>query len=203
MTKISLLNRLILLLTAHLAGYMIVVGIEGYNNWAVFYFTVGFGVLVLACLLMMLFGFEILNNTAVVLAATLIPLSLSSGIIANFFHQIKLAYMIFAIVGFLGILITRIYRSGKMATVVLAIVHGLSGIVITAMPLILVLSGKTESRFAFVGIGGALIGVAGLMLASLKIGGDKIPFSRNFVYRLLPTLLLIVTALFVLGLNRH
>jgi len=56
MTKMSILNRIILLVAAHLAGYMIVTGIEGYNNWAVFYFTVAFGVLVLACLLMMLFG---------------------------------------------------------------------------------------------------------------------------------------------------
>ena len=203
MTKMSILNRIILLVAAHLAGYMIVTGIESYNNWAVFYFTVAFGVLVLACLLMMLFGFEILNNTIIVLAATLIPLSLSSGIIANYFHQIKLAYLIFAVVGFTGILITRIYRSGKIATIVLAVVHGLSGIVITIMPVVLSLTGKTAPRFIFVGIGGALIGMGGLVLAFLKIGGEKLPFSKSLVYRLLPALLLIVTAFFVLGLDRN
>lgn len=203
MIKMTTLNRLILLITAHLAGYMIVSGIEGYDSWAVFYFTIAFGVLVLACLLLMLFGFEVLDNTIVVLVATLIPLSLSSGIIANYFHQYKLTYLIFAIAGLIGILISRIYKSKKIATIVLAAVHGLSGLVITILPLILSLVGTTPLKFTSVGMGGALIGLIGLMLTFLKTRGNKLLVTKSSIYRWFPTLLLIVTALFVIGLNRN
>ncbi len=201
MVKMSIPNRILLLIAAYLSGYLIVSGIEKYDPWTKLYFTVAFGVLVLACLLLMLFGFEVLNNTVVVLIATVIPLSLSSGIISNYFHHYKIGYLIFAVVGLLGIWITRIRKSSFFATVVLAIVHGLAGLVITVMPVVLISIGKATPRFIFVAAGGAAIGIAGLILAFLKLGKNTNLVSKDMVYRIFPTLLLVVTALFVLGLS--
>ena len=113
MIRMSILNRIILLITGHLSGYMIVSGIEGYDLWTTLFYTVAFGVLLLSCLLMMLFGFDILNNIFVVAVATLIPLSLSMGIISNFLPKFVIIYLIFSIAGLVSILITRIYQTGK------------------------------------------------------------------------------------------
>ena len=51
--------------------------------------------------------------------------------------------------------------------------------------------------FALVGVGGALIGVLGLLLSFLKTG--KPILSRDTIMRLFPILLLLTTALFVAG----
>ena len=199
MTKMTFLNRIILLLTGHLAGYMIVAGIEGLNVWTTLYYTIAFGVLVLSCLLLMLFGFEILNNVMVVVVATLIPLSLSLGIISSYLPEYKFGYLIFAVLGLTLILFTRIRKSGKVATMVLAVVHGLAGLVITFLPIILSLKSITSPWFSLLGFGGALIGLVGLLLAFLKTGKAILP--QKLIYSIFPTLLLVVTALFVAGLS--
>lgn len=199
MIKMTILNRLILLLTGHLAGYMIVAGIEGLHIWTTLYYTIAFGVLTLSCLLLMLFGYEILNNIMVVVVATLIPLSLSLGIISSYLPKFKFGYLIFAVFGLALIFLTRIRKQGKLATMVLAVVHGLAGLLITFLPIILSLKNITSPWFSLVGFGGALIGLAGLLLAFLKTG--KAILSQKLIYSSFPTLLLVVTALFVAGLS--
>ncbi len=199
MIKMTILNRIILLITGHAAGYMIVTGIEGLNIWTTACYTIAFGVLVLSCLLLMLFGFEILNNALVVLVATLIPLSLSLGIISNYLPHYKYAYLIFTVLGLVLIFLTRIRESGKLATVVLAGVHGLAGLIITFLPLILSIKGAATPWFFLVGLGGALIGLTGLLLAFLKM--EKAILSKKLIYNIFPVLLLVVTALFVIGLS--
>ena len=199
MIKMTVLNRIILLITGHAAGYMIVTGIEGLDVWTTFFYTVAFGVLVLACLLLMLFGFEILDNTLIVVVATLIPLSLSLGIISSYLPNYKFVYLIFAVLGLMIILLTRIRKTGKSATMALAVVHGLAGLVITFLPVILSFNNITSPWFSLVGVGGALIGITGLLLAFLKI--DKAILSQKSIYAIFPVLLFFMTALFVIGLS--
>jgi len=199
MIKMTVLNRIILLITGHAAGYMIVSGIEGLNIWTTICYTIAFGVLVLSCLLLMLFGFEILNNTLVVVVATLIPLSLSLGIISSYLPHYKFVYLIFSVLGLTLIFISRIRESGKLTTIVLAGVHGLAGLIITCLPLILSIKGAATSWFSLMGLGGALIGLTGLLLVFLKM--EKAILSQKLIYNIFPVLLLVVTALFMVGLS--
>jgi len=80
---------------------------------------------------------------------------------------------------------------------VLACVHGLAGTIIFLLPILQSANGAARPGFALVGLGGALIGVAGLMLSFLKAG--KPILTRAVIFRLLPGLLFSMTAAFVAG----
>jgi hypothetical protein len=199
MIKMKFINRIFLLITGHAAGYMIVSGINGLNIWATICYTITFGILVLSCLLLMLFGFEILNNSLVVIVTTLVPLSLALGIITTYLPAYKFVYLIFAILGLIFIYFTKTRESGKLATSVLAGVHGLAGLIITFLPVTLSLKGVASPWFSLVGLGGALIGITGLLLTFLKM--EKTILSQRLIYNIFPVLLLAVTTLFAVGLS--
>ncbi|MBA4379951.1 MAG: hypothetical protein C0393_04580 [Anaerolinea sp.] len=80
---------------------------------------------------------------------------------------------------------------------VLAVVHGIAGLVIFILPIYLSITGQAASGFSLVGVGGALIGVGGILLALLKTG--KPLLSRATILKVLPGLLLLMTAAFVAG----
>jgi len=65
MKKISVLDRILLLITGLLAAYQIVAmdGITGLAGWA---YTIAFGVLLVAGLLIIIMGFEVLDSPWVV-----------------------------------------------------------------------------------------------------------------------------------------
>jgi len=65
------------------------------------------------------------------------------------------------------------------------------------LPIILSLRGLASGGFAWVGVGGALIGVGGLLLAFLKAGKPILP--QKIILTVLPGLLLLMTAAFVAG----
>ncbi|MEN8172091.1 MAG: hypothetical protein ABFS03_04350, partial [Chloroflexota bacterium] len=95
------------------------------------------------------------------------------------------------------IVITRYTMKGAMAVIPLAAVHGVAGMLIFLLPIILSTRGTTPGGFAWVGIGGALIGVGGLLLTFLKSG--KPVLSKVTILTVLPGLLLLMTAAFVIG----
>lgn len=197
MKKLSALDRILLLLAALLSAYQVVQGIEGLGTLAVTAYTVGFGVIVIACLLLIILDFEVLDSPLVVIASTIIPLSLSLGLVSEFFQKFLLPYAVFVAVGFTGIVITRFALPGKPAVLVLAAAHGVSGLLIFGLPLWLALQGRTPAGFVLVGAGGALIGIVGLLLSFLKTG--KPLLSRERILQLFPALLLLTTAAFVAG----
>ena len=86
---------------------------------------------------------------------------------------------------------------GQKAVIVLAVVHGISGLVIFILPIVLSIQGITNWGFIFVGIGGALIGIGGLLLSFLKTGRPIL--SRDTILIVLPGLLLLMTISFVAG----
>ncbi len=94
--------------------------------------------------------------------------------------------------------ITRsISMKNDLPVIILAVVHGVAGMTIFLLPIIVSVQGATESIFALVGVGGALIGVGGLLLAFLKTG--KPILSRETILKILPGLLLAMTLCFVIG----
>lgn len=197
MKQISILDRIILLITGLLAAYQIIVGVEGASVLAQTSFTIAFGVLLVAGLLLIILGFEALNSPIVVIVSTLIPLSLSLGLIAKYIEGLTIPYLIFAIAGLLAIIVTRYTTPGKAAVIVLMVVHGISGLLIFGLPIVLALRGVTRGGFALVGMGGGLIGIGGVLLSFLKAG--KPVLSRELILTVLPGLLLLMAAAFVAG----
>jgi len=195
--KPSTLDRMLLLAAGLLAAYQVAVGIDGWRVFSLASFTVAFGVLLLAGLLLLILGFEVLESPLVVIASTVIPLSLSLGLISTFLPSMQPAYLVFAILGLLAVILTRFFTSRKMAVLILAVVHGVAGLVICFLPFWLAATGQVPPGFAFVGIGGALIDMGGLLLSFLKTGRPLL--SSDMILALFPGLLFLTTASFVTG----
>jgi len=196
--KMTILDRILLLLTGLLAAYQIVIGINKLSTLPIIAYTIAFGVLLVAGLLLIILGFEVLDSPMVVIASTIIPLSLSLGLVWEHLAAYRTLYLVFAIVGFLAIVITRsVPMKNKLPVIVLACVHGIAGMIIFLLPVIMAISGTSHPAFSLVGVGGALIGMGGLLLALLNAG--KPLLSRETIFRVLPGLLLLMTAAFVAG----
>jgi len=192
--KMSPLGRIMLLLTVLLAAYQIAIGVDKMGALPIFAYTVAFGVLLVAGLLLVILGFEVLESPAVVIISTVIPLSLSLGLVWEHLSAYRLPYAIFACLGFLAIVMTRLLPlKNRLPVAVLAVVHAVAGL----LPVVWAFSGRTASGFALVGVGGALIGVGGILLVLLKAG--KPLLSRQTIYQVFPGLLLMMTAAFVAG----
>ncbi len=196
--KITILDRILLLVMCHVAGYQIITGVEGLATLPMIAYTIAFGVLLVAGLLLIILGFDVLDSPFVVIVSTVIPLSLSLGLVWEHLAAYRTGYLVFVIVGFLAILATRLLPlKNKLPVIVLAFFHGIAGLVIFILPIYLSMTGQAASGFALVGVGGALIGVGGILLALLKAG--KPLLSRTIILRILPRLLLLMTAAFVAG----
>lgn len=196
--KISSLNRILLFATVFLAAYQIAIGIDQMDSVPIIAYTIAFGVILVAGLLLVILGFEVLDAPIVVIISTIIPLSLAMGLVWQHLASLRTSYLVFAIVGFLAVTVTRsITMQNKLPVFVIAIVHGISGMTIFLLPIIIAAKGEVRPGFAMVGIGGALIGVGGLLLSFLKTG--KPILSKDRIMKLFPALLFLTTALFVAG----
>lgn len=196
--KMSVLDRILLLVTGLLATYQIAFGIDGSLSLPVIAYIIAFGVLLVAGLLLIILGFDGLDSPVVVIVSTLIPLSLSTGLAWEYLPSFRTIYLVFALSGLVAIIVTRSFpMPGRLSTIVLALIHGVAGMTIFLIPILFAFTGKAEPGFAFVGLGGALIGVGGLLLAFLKSG--KPILSQKFILTVLPGLLLLMTLCFVIG----
>jgi hypothetical protein len=195
--KITPLERTLLLIAGLLAAYQIAIGIEGASAAAMLSYTVAFGVLMVTGLLLIIFGYDLLESSLVVIVATIVPLSLSLGLVIEYLSAYKGLYFWFVLVGLAAVVITRTISGRVVATWVLAFTHGVAGLVIFSLPIGLSLRGQAPPGFALVGVGGGLIGIAGLLLSLLKTG--KPILSKKAILSLFPGLLLLTTSAFVAG----
>jgi hypothetical protein len=103
--RISPLNRILLLCTCLLAAYQVVAGIDGLESIPTIAYTVGFGILLVACLLIVILGYDVLDSPVVVIVSTIIPLSLSLGVVWEHAEGLRIPYLVFTILGLLAIII--------------------------------------------------------------------------------------------------
>jgi hypothetical protein len=196
--KMTAIDRILILITALLASYQIVVGIDGLGTVPITAYTIAFGALLVAMLLMLILGFGILDSPIVVIVSTIIPLALSLGLVWEHLASYRTPYLLFTIIGFGTIIVTRyISIPGKLQTFVLAVVHGIAGMTIFLLPSILAASRIKNPGFALVGLGGAMIGLGGMLLSFLKAGRPIL--SRDIILKVLPSLFMLMTACFVAG----
>jgi hypothetical protein len=200
----TLFDRLFLLATGLVAIFLILRFLNDYRNkprvhkYDLYYLT-SFGVLLVAGLLLIFLGYGVLDSPLVVVVAALIPLSLSTGLVAEFFPQYEKPYLAFAVIGFIALAVTRFTGPAGLATLVLIIVHTIAGLTVFGLPLALSLQGKTSKGFIGVTVGGALIGLGGIALAFLKTGRQLLFFSPQFVFAILAPLLFLMTLAFAWG----
>jgi len=122
------------------------------------------------------------------------------GLIWDHLPAWRILYLLFTVLGFLAIVITRILPvKNKLPVILLAVVHGIAGMTIFLLPILWALSGCSAPGFALVGVGGALIGIGGLLLALLKTG--KPLLSRTTILKILPGLLFLMNIAFILGFS--
>lgn len=196
--KMTALDRVLLLITVFLSAYQIVIGIDDLSTAPIIAYTIAFGVLLVAGLLLIILGFDVLESPIVVIVSTIIPLTLSLGLVWEHLTFYRTIYLIFVLIGFAAVTLTRsITMQNKLPIITIAIVHGIAGITIFLLPIILSMQGVMKPAFALVGIGGALIGIGGLLLSFFKAG--KPILSRETILRIFPSLLLLMTICFITG----
>lgn len=198
--KVSSLDRLLFLATAMIASYQIAIGIEGLGEVPILAYTIGFGALLVAGLLILILGFEVLQSPIVIVVATIIPLSLACGMVWEYLPAWRVWYVSSAILGFIAVGVTRFaHQSRRLATLILALVHGVAGLTIFLLPLGMVTAQRAELGFGLVSLGGALIGGMGLLLSFLRMGAPI--FNQEKLLKLFPLLFLVITVTYVLGFN--
>jgi hypothetical protein len=196
--KMSLLDRVLILTTSLLAAYQIVVGIDNLSTAPIIAYTIAFGVLLVALLLLIILGFDALESPVVIVVSTAVPLSLSLGLIWEYVPSLRIAYLIFAILGFVAVVFTRSAPlQNRIPTLVITIVHGIAGITIFLLPIIMSVQAEVRPAFALVGVGGALIGLGGLLISFFRTGRPIV--SKATILRVMPALLLLTTLCFVAG----
>ena len=196
--KMSVLDRLFLASAALIAAWQVGVGINGAPIIPMVAYTIGFGVILVACLLLVILGKDSYRSPFLVILSTIIPLSLSLGLVWEYLPSMGVPYLVFSLVGFLAITLTRLVPlQNRLPVYILAVVHGLAGLTLVILPLYLSIAEMKALGFALVALGGAMIGVNGLLLSFLRAG--KPLLSPAVIYSIQPALLFLVTAAFVAG----
>ncbi|MGD9900367.1 MAG: hypothetical protein AB7T22_14680 [Calditrichaceae bacterium] len=161
------------------------------------YYMVGFTVLLVAGLLMIFLGFDVLANPLVVVVAAIIPFALSVGLISEFYPKFEKVYLIFTLIGIVLILLTRTAESSILSTLVLAVFHSVAGFTIFFVPILASKNKKTTNQFIWVTVGGTLIGIGGIALAFLKAGSPIL--SKELIFTILTPLLFLMAVSFAFG----
>ena len=199
------LDGLILLLTGLTAIYILFHFYKRYQKDKGLhdtYYMLGFAVLLVSGLLLIFLGWEILASPYVLTVATLIPLGISMGLMNQFRPNYKKFYSWFALVGLLAIAVTSI-GGMDLKRLAVPIFHGVAGLIIFGLPIYKAFVDKdVEKGFAWVGVGGALIGLGGIALAFLVSGSQFLFFSAEFVYAILAPLLFLMTLAFTFGFRK-
>jgi hypothetical protein len=199
----SILDRIILLLTGLTAVYLIWRFYGRYSKEKKLYdlyYMLGFAVLFVSGVLLIFGGWGLLESPYVLTVATLIPLSITMGLMNQFLPGYKKLYSWFALIGFLAIAFTSI-TGHPLKSVAVPLFHGISGMIIFLLPLYRCFVSKVAPKgFGAVGVGGMLIGIGGMALAFLKAGKPLFGFmTGEVILAILAPLLLLMTLAYTWG----
>lgn len=201
--EITIIDRIVLLLTGALALYLMYVfyteyrakkNLVNYNLW----YIVSFTVLLVAGLLLIFFGFAVLASPFIKIVATIIPFGIALGLIKEFYPKYYPYYLGFLSLGFL--LIMLVNMNAFQASAVYPVFHAIAGLTIFLVPFMVARAKITPVKFIWVGIGGGLIGIGGMALASLGFGRPLLGiFTAEVVFTILTPILLLMSMSFAYG----
>ncbi|MCP4415182.1 MAG: hypothetical protein GY805_01075 [Chloroflexi bacterium] len=195
-------DRIVLLATGLTAVYLIWQFYGRYQQKKALhdiYYIEGFLVLFISGVLLIFGGWGLLDSPYVLTVATLIPLSITMGLMNQFLPKYKKLYSWFALLGLLAIAVTSI---GDMDAKAFAVpfFHGISGMIIFLLPIYRDVKKEAPKGFWLVGIGGMLIGIGGIALAFYKAGTPLLGiFTGEFILTILAPLLLLMTLAYAWG----
>ena len=196
--KMTPLDRILLLVTGLFAAYQIAQGFEGLSTLTAIVYTVALGVLLVAGLLLIILGFEVLDLPVVIIVSTIIPLSLALGLVWQYIASFRILYLVFAIIGFVAVVLTRsIPMQNKLPTITIALVHGIAGMTIFLLPIILSISGTDQTALLARRHWRCADRHRRFLLSFLKAGKPILP--HEMILKVLPGLLLLMTLCFVIG----
>jgi hypothetical protein len=200
MTHPTVFDIIVLLLTGLTAAYLL---FRFWKRWSwekkfyVWYYIMGFLVLLVSGVLLIILGYDILGTPFVLTVASLIPLGISMGIAEQYYPAWKKYFKWFATIGFLAIAISSFAQIDLLRKISVPLFHGVAGLVIFLAPFF---ATKAAKGFWMVGVGGALIGIGGIALAFLTIGKPLLGiFTSDLVFTILSPLLLLMTLAFTYG----
>lgn len=211
----TIFDQIVLLLTGLIAIYMIwfFIGKQKEKSTAAplnLYAIVSFAVLLVAGLLLIFLGWEILGllghgsqkSLFVAVVAGLIPFSLATGLVSKFYPNYEKPYLWLMILGVVLIALTKYMGLTTLGKIVYPLFHAIAGLTIFFIPILAVKAGKAKSAFINVTIGGTLIGLGGIALGFLTVGKQLLFFSGEFVLMILAPLLFFTALFFALGLMK-
>ena len=201
----TILDKLFLLLTGLTAIYLIVHFFKeqkqkkgSYN----FYYIISFLVLLVAGLLLIIFGWSALKDNFVAVVAGLIPFGIANGLIAKYYPKHEKWFMGLMLVGLVSIAITRYAGMVTAGKIVYPVFHAIAGLTIFFVPICVVKSKNAKTSFLFVTLGGTLIGLGGIALAFLSAGKQLLFFSPTFVITILAPLLFLMALSYAVGFTK-
>jgi hypothetical protein len=142
-------------------------------------------------------GLAFLSQTLVAPVSSLIPGFMAAGLLWTWKRPAGSYYARYVIAAFVVLLAATLAASASTVYFV-AFVHAPSGLIVFLLPFYLVLTKKNTWSALFVGIGGLLIGVGGMALATLSAGVPLLP--SDLVTALLAPIFFAMTVFFGLGL---
>ena len=196
-------DGLVLLLTGLIAIYMIFRLMQFQKDpattgiWNIYY-SVSFLVLLVAGLLLIIFGWGALANDFVAVVAGLIPFSLATGLVARFYPKFEKKYLILMIIGLTLIIVTRYGGMVTLGKIVYPVFHATAGLTIFFIPFMACKGKLVNKGYAMITVGGGLIGTGGIALAFLKNGKQLLFFSQEIVLLILAPLLFFMALFFAL-----
>jgi len=199
----TLLDQVILLITGLTAVYLIyrfiqaIKGTTGRTKYF-YHYIVSFAVLFVSGVLIILFDFAVLARPEIKIVATLIPFTIASGLMCQFYEKYAKVYVLFLVLGFILIILQNY---GVIDTkLIYPIFHSLAGLTIFLIPILAVKDKVAEKGFVWVTVGGTIIGIGGMALAFLGAGKPLLGiFTAEVVFTILAPILLLMTLAYTWG----
>lgn len=191
---------IILLLLTGLAALYLSVQFFKRKKLYDWYYILGFVVLLVAGVLLILLGYDILGTPFVLTVSSLIPLGISMGIAEQYFPAIKKPFKWFLAIGFVLIALSSFFGWEMVKKISVPLFHSVAGLMIFLGP---IMAKGAPKGFFWVGIGGLLIGIGGIALAFLKIGQPLLGiFTADLVFNILSLILVLMAFSFLYGFQK-
>jgi hypothetical protein len=194
MGKMKPLDRVLLLFSGAFAAYLVVEAVDGMPAVALAAYTAAFGMMLVAVLLLVIVGPEILDSPLLEAASVIIPLCLSVGLVSEYLPEYLPAFILPA-----GALVLAAGIRVRKDCLPLGAVQAVGALLVFGLSILLSVSGRTHPGFILFGAGGLLLGAGGMLVSSLNNPRPLLP--QKTILSILPVLIFLSTAFFALGFH--
>ncbi len=170
------------------------------------FWGISFLVLFVSGVLIILLEFTVLSEPLVPVVAALIPIGLAVGAYAGAWPEKKYwqTYGLYSLIMLLGLLVVQLLSTlSTFKPMVIMLIHVPAGLSIVLVPIIAIYKNDLETPTILFSVGGLLISFGGMLLALVGASetGEIMGFiDLNFIYSVLPLLLLVMSIFYALGI---